>query len=374
MRFHLDLFTPATWQAFRDSGSTVTGFRQRHKNLAAERVQRDDIFLCYLTRLSRWCGMLRVVSEMYEDHTPLAPESDIFVQFPIRFEVEPLVILDPEFAIPVRIDDVWNQLSITNQYAIDYPYWTGFFRGSLNSFTNEDGEFLSKILSEQKSHPIAFPFSDRDKRELGSAPTIRTPDREVEVEVPEDDLTDAPASNELTSNSRERSLQVQSMVAQIGAEMGFRIWVPRVDKSRILERIPQNWHAAFLTELPLNYDDTTLRTIEQIDVLWLKNRSMARTFEVEHTTAINSGLLRMADLLALQPNMDIRLHIVAPDERRAQVLREIRRPVFSLLEKGPLYEQCSYLSYESIEALSRTPNLRHINDSIIGEYDETAEV
>ena len=76
----------------------------------------------------------------------------------------------------------------------------------------------------------------------------------------------------------------------------------------------------------------------------------------------------------MQPNMDIHLHIVAPDERRAQVLREIRRPVFSLLEKGPLYEQCSYLSYDSIETLSQTPNLRHINDSIIGEYDETAEV
>ena len=28
--------------------------------------------------------------------------------------------------------------------------------------------------------------------------------------------------------------------------------------------------------------------------------------------AIYSGLLRMADLLALQPNMNIRLHIVAP--------------------------------------------------------------
>jgi hypothetical protein len=29
--------------------------------------------------------------------------------------------------------------------------------------------------------------------------------------------------------------------------------------------------------------------------------------------------------------MDIRLHIVAPDDKRAKVLREIKRPVFSLL-------------------------------------------
>jgi len=36
--------------------------------------------------------------------------------------------------------------------------------------------------------------------------------------------------------------------------------------------------------------------------------------------AVYSGLLRMADLLALQPNMDIRLHIVGSVERRASVV------------------------------------------------------
>ena len=70
-----------------------------------------------------------------------------------------------------------------------------------------------------------------------------------------------------------------------------------------------------LDRLPLNYDETTLSTIEQIDVIWLKGRSIVRAFEVEHTTSVYSGLLRMADLLALQPNMNINLHIVAPDNR-----------------------------------------------------------
>jgi len=46
----------------------------------------------------------------------------------------------------------------------------------------------------------------------------------------------------------------------------------------------------------------------------------------------------MADLLALQPNMDIRLPIVAPIAKREKVFQESRRPVFSLLERGPLSE------------------------------------
>ena len=78
-----------------------------------------------------------------------------------------------------------------------------------------------------------------------------------------------------------------------------------------------------LERLPLNYDDAALRTIEQIDVLWLRGRSIVRAFEVEHTTLVYSGILRMADLLALQPNMDIKLHIVAPEAKREKVKGEI---------------------------------------------------
>jgi hypothetical protein len=131
--------------------------------------------------------------------------------------------------------------------------------------------------------------------------------------------------------------------------------------------------AGLLEILPLNYDDTTLGTIEQIDVLWLKGRSIARAFEVEHTTAVYSGLLRMADLLALQPNMDIRLHIVAPVERREKVFHEMKRPVFSLLDRGPLSRSCTFISYESVNALNALEHLAHTNDGIIAEYEESAE-
>ena len=81
----------------------------------------------------------------------------------------------------------------------------------------------------------------------------------------------------------------------------------------------------------------------------------------------------MADLLALQPNMDIRLHIVAPDERRDKVFREMLRPVFSLLERGPLERSCTFISYESVDAIRGIGHLAHTNDSIIAEYEERAE-
>jgi hypothetical protein len=81
----------------------------------------------------------------------------------------------------------------------------------------------------------------------------------------------------------------------------------------------------------------------------------------------------MADLLALQPNMDIKLHIVAPSSRRDKVFQEITRPVFSLLERGPLSERCTYIPYEAVRELAQLKHLEHFSDSVLEEYTEEAE-
>ena len=375
MGYFLDLFTPETWHAFRSIGATVTGFRERHRRIAKERVNEGDVFLCYLTRLSRWCGVLEAKSQAYFDDSPIHDE---LKPFTVRFKVDPIVLLDAEMAIPIYDDRVWETLSITKQHQKGTPYWTGFFRGSLNTIPKDDARFLVEMLEKQKSNPETYPFTEKDKRQLVPRRKVRTLDREVEVEVPDHPDEEISLESEVSKSESEpgtrESIQYQAKVAQIGIEMGFRIWVPKNDKPRVLAHVPQQIHEEFLDVLPLNYDDTTLRTVEQIDVLWLKGRSMARAFEIEHTTAIYSGLLRMADLLALQPNMDIRLHIVAPPHKRDRVLREIRRPVFSLLDRGPLYDQCSFLAYDSIDSLAETRYLSHMSDSIIGEYEESAEV
>ncbi len=55
----------------------------------------------------------------------------------------------------------------------------------------------------------------------------------------------------------------------------------------------------------------------------------------------------MSDLLALQPNLDIRLYVVAPDDRRSKVEQEIRRPTFVYREK-PLPDICGFVSFERL--------------------------
>ena len=159
--------------------------------------------------------------------------------------------------------------------------------------------------------------------------TVKRTDKSVSVTIPT--AADVEDTDDTDNDSIRESMQMQALIAKIGTSMGFTIWLPKSDRGRVLKV----WKAAeneLVDELPLGYDSSTMKTIEQIDVLWLKKRSIARAFEVEHTTSVYSGLLRMADLIALQPNINIRLHIVAPAQKREKVLQEIRRPVFSLLE------------------------------------------
>jgi len=108
--------------------------------------------------------------------------------------------------------------------------------------------------------------------------------------------------------------------------------------------------------LPTQFNDATTSTIELIDVLWLKGNTILAAFEIEATTSVYSGLLRMSDLLALQPNLDLALYLVAPDERRAKVEQEISRPTFAYREK-PLPKVCGFLGFgklmEKIEGARR---------------------
>lgn len=164
------------------------------------------------------------------------------------------------------------------------------------------------------------------------------------------------------------SIKIQALLAEIGDRMGYKIWLPKNDRSRVLEV----WHSksgSVLLDLPLNYDSDTLNTIENIDVLWIRGRSIVRAFEVEHTTSIYSGILRMADLMALQPNLNIKAHIVAPIERKVKVMNELLRPVF----KYVLASTCSFISYDSIEELSKEKRLEYMNDAVLEEFSESVK-
>ncbi len=281
------------------------------------------------------------------------------------------------FAFPDRVERISSN---NDRRKILDAFGVASLKDTRNWSDRELDDALLKLRSElEKNSPeelLDFYNANLKERWAQDRKVKTVEGKEVTVIVPVDDdekEDKSPAAPAIKTPETRQSISIQAKLAEIGAIMGFKIWVPAADRSRVLECVPEKEHGAFLDALPITSDDATLDTIKQIDVLWVNKRSIVRAFEVEHTTAVYSGLLRMADLLALQPNMDIRLHIVAPDERREKVFREMSRPVFMLLERGPLSRSCTFISYESVDEIRSLKHLAHTKDGIVADYEERPE-
>ena len=90
---------------------------------------------------------------------------------------------------------------------------------------------------------------------------------------------------------------------------------------------------------------------------------MARAFEVERTTAY-SGILRMVDLRALQPNMQCVSTLSHPMSGAEKFFGKSNAPSFRF-SITVVYEKCTFLSYDSVQSI--------MSDTIMDEYEEHAE-
>ena len=75
MAYYIDLFSPETYQAFSNSNRDISGFSGRRRG-AAVHVKPGDKFICYMTKLSRWVGVLEVSSDCFIDDQPIFVQSN----------------------------------------------------------------------------------------------------------------------------------------------------------------------------------------------------------------------------------------------------------------------------------------------------------
>lgn len=139
--------------------------------------------------------------------------------------------------------------------------------------------------------------------------------------------------------------RAQWCLARMAVALGLKVWIPRADRQKAIDGEPLG-DLSVSSLPPMGFSPQASRIVENIDVLWLNNGMVVCAFEVEHSTVIYSGLLRLSDLLSVAPNTRIRLFVVAGQERRARVARELSRPTFSQLH---LIQHCKYVSYDRLE-------------------------
>jgi hypothetical protein len=344
MSYWLDLFTGTTWREFREAGANVSGFRPRQLR-TAKRMQPGDVFLCYLTGVMRWVGALEIIGRS-TDTRQIWKEQE----FPVRFDVKPLVMLEPEHGVPMQ--DLEGRVKFYTGPK-DKGKFQGIVRSSLNAISPKDGELILSLLRAAEKNPIARPVDPKKLARKASLYRVEAKKGNKKqptlVSVPEPEELPASVVAELQEVVIEpaattRHGEIQYLLLTLGADLGLDVWVARNDRGRKWNGVALGSLPRMVDELPTQFNEATTRTIELIDVLWLSGNSIVAAFEVECTTSIYSGLLRMSDLMALQPNLDINLYLVAPDERREKVEQELLRPTFGLREK-PLAKICGFLPF-----------------------------
>jgi hypothetical protein len=145
--------------------------------------------------------------------------------------------------------------------------------------------------------------------------------------------------------------RVQFGLIALGQAEGCSVWVPVNDRNSSYQK--QSFSSRTLERLPnFGFDENTRRIVQNIDVLWLRRNVILKAFEIESTTSIYSGLLRLNDLVLAQPNIQIDLYILAAKARRERVFSQLLRPSFqSLLPK------CGFLTFEHI-----TEQMNHLQN------------
>ncbi|MCD4686806.1 MAG: hypothetical protein K8S97_12805 [Anaerolineae bacterium] len=163
-----------------------------------------------------------------------------------------------------------------------------------------------------------------------------TPEIESEIQA---DVTVDDARNESTHT------HAQLLLAQLGKALGCQIWIASNDHNRTWDGERLGDYS--IEQLPSfgGIGPRGQKTIGLIDVLWLRGRQIMAAFEVEKTTSIYSGLLRMSDLTVALVNLAFPLYVVVPESKLDKVKSELERATFQQLE---LHTRCGFFSYEKL--------------------------
>ena len=152
MNFWVNLFTGNTWQEFRRAGAGTAGFREHTHNMVGK-IKCGDVLLCYLTGVMRWVGALEVMGPTRDERRIWADDA-----FPVRLEVKPIIMLDPQHGIPMG--DLEGKVHFYRG-ARDRGTFRGLVRRSPNLLAAAaDGELIASLRRAAESSPVARPVDE----------------------------------------------------------------------------------------------------------------------------------------------------------------------------------------------------------------------
>ena len=134
--------------------------------------------------------------------------------------------------------------------------------------------------------------------------------------------------------------KMQYFLLQIGKKKGYDVWIAQNDRNKSFNG--EEFSKLCLQDLPLFTQPPTLAIAKFIDVIWFKRGTSnpIRFFEVEHSTSIYSGLLRLNDVKIDFPIP--KATIVIPKDRKNLFDSQIERRTF---KQSELSDICDCIIY-----------------------------
>ncbi len=158
--------------------------------------------------------------------------------------------------------------------------------------------------------------------------------------------------------------RMQYHLLKIGNALGYDVIAATNDRSKSCHG--QNFSFLSLPSFPvMNYDKEVLHTIQLIDVLWFQKggNNVVAAFEVEKSTSIYSGILRLSDLSYTIDNDDKIFYLIVPDNREKDVVLQLSRPAIKQNNVRIKYILFSELQ-QHCDALCKFGDSHHIMEKI----------
>lgn len=137
--------SPENFEATREHGFRIQGFKSRHRK-KAEAMRPGDRIVYYLTSVQGFAATATVISDFFEDHTPIWKSKDpkkATEDYPWRVQIEPDIVLPP--GVVVRAEALAPQLHHVQKWPP--AHWRLAFQGQLHRIDEHDFALIRAALA-----------------------------------------------------------------------------------------------------------------------------------------------------------------------------------------------------------------------------------
>ncbi|MCL5770714.1 MAG: hypothetical protein M1479_00350 [Actinobacteria bacterium] len=245
-------------------------------------------------------------------------------------------------------------LFLTNYFPDKYGQWNRQIDGALKIL----GAYPIKSAGEQKSNfYLKINQALLNIKEITGLDSLAQVDNllfcinvgylsekgEIDKKV-EKEIKDIEEIEEEKEETEDVHTKMQYCLIKIGINKGYDIWIAQNDSNKSYNGF--SFYENTLKELPSFTQPKTLAIAKFVDVIWFKKNTAnpVRFFEIEHTTSVYSGLLRLNDIIIDFPIT--KATVIVPKSRIKLFENQIARRTFDF---SGLYEVCEYMTYNDLE-------------------------